>query len=97
MTMLKFVVVIWGLFVSLQLAAYDGRYGWFVQKPPKQIIVCKTGGLDFCERMLLESLSGLAAQAVNEDRFDEMVWCETQKNLINRFFRVRLIVFVFLL
>lgn len=85
--MLKFVVVIWGLFVSLQLAAYDGRYGWFVQKPPKQIIVCKTGGLDFSERMLLESLSGLAAQAVNEDRFDEMVWCETQKESYKQIFQ----------
>lgn len=56
---------------------YNGRYGWPVQKAPRKVIVCHSNQLSAAEMMLLESLSGLAAQAVNRDVFDEMVWIET--------------------
>ena len=57
-------------------SAYDGRHGWFIQKAPQQLILCNGEGLSRAESMLLESLSGLCGQAVNEDSFDEMVWIE---------------------
>ena len=56
---------------------YNGRYGWPVQKAPRKVIVCHSNQLSSAEMMLLESLSGLAAQAVNHEVFDEMVWIET--------------------
>lgn len=55
---------------------YDGRHGWPVQKAPRKLIVCEPGSTP-AEAMLVESLSGLAAQAVNDGRFDTMVWIET--------------------
>lgn len=54
----------------------DGRHGWPEQKAPEKLIVCPLGESP-AEAMLVESLSGLAAQAVNEGRFDTMVWIET--------------------
>jgi len=57
---------------------YDGRYGWPAQKAPRKIIICQPAS-NIAEAMLLESLSGLAAQAVNTDKFDEMVWIEIDK------------------
>jgi hypothetical protein len=76
------------IFVSMHLlsAEYDGRYGWPVQKPPKSIIVCKQSG-NIAEAMLLESLSGLAAKAVNEGQFDEMVWIDTDNKAYKRIYR----------
>lgn len=56
-------------------ASYDKRYGWPSLKAPEKIIVCQPGKT-VEESMLLESLAGLAAQAVNEDRFNEMVWID---------------------
>lgn len=56
---------------------YNGRYGWPIQKAPKKVIICHSNNLSTPEMMLLESLSGLAAQAVNRGVFDEMVWIET--------------------
>ncbi len=52
---------------------YDGRYGWPLQRIPRRVIVCELPD-QWAEAMLLESLSGLAAQAVNEERFDALVW-----------------------
>lgn len=54
---------------------YNGRYGWPEQKAPKKIIICERKG-SLAEIMLLESLSGLAAKAVNEGKFDEMIWMD---------------------
>lgn len=62
---------------SLMASAYDGRHGWPQQKAPRQLILCNGEGLSREENMLLESLSGLCGQAVNENTFDEMVWIET--------------------
>lgn len=56
---------------------YDGMFGWPLQKQPEKVIVCRNSGLEWAEQMLLESLSGLAAQAVNEGRWDTMVWIDT--------------------
>lgn len=58
---------------------YDGRFGWPTQEPPRKIIICEYTG-NKAEDMLLESLAGLAAQAVNEKRFDEMVWVDINNN-----------------
>lgn len=58
---------------------YNGRYGWPVQKAPKEIILCKQGD-NLAESMLVESLSGLAAQAVNNKKFDKMIWIDVNSN-----------------
>ena len=51
--------------------AYNGRHGWFIQKAPQQLILCNGEGLSRAESMLLESLSGLCGQAVNEGSFED--------------------------
>ncbi|NDV95279.1 hypothetical protein D0T84_10145 [Dysgonomonas sp. 521] len=73
----KIIIVIALVLLPNILAAweYDGRYGWPEQKAPKKLIHCKPAS-NVAEAMLLESLSGLAAQAVNEGKFDEMVWID---------------------
>jgi len=63
-------------FFIFSASAYNGRYGWFVQQSPQNIIVCNGEGLKQPERMLLESLSGLCGQAVNNGLFDEMIWID---------------------
>lgn len=60
----------------LSAAGYDGRHGWPVQKAPEKVIICAPVQ-NRAEEMLLQSLSGLAAQAVNDGKFTEMVWCHT--------------------
>lgn len=65
--------------------AYDGRHGWPVQEPPRCVIVCPAGSTP-AEAMLVESLSGLAAQAVNEGRFDTMLWIETGNDSYKKLF-----------
>lgn len=67
--------------------AYNGRYGWFTQKAPQKIIVCENKNLTISEQMLLESLSGLAAQAVNENIFNEMVWKHINKESYKQIFQ----------
>ena len=64
------------LLSSIMTFAYNGRHGWFIQKAPQQLILCNGEGLSRAESMLLESLSGLCGQAVNEGSFDEMIWIE---------------------
>lgn len=51
----------------------NDRHGWPEQKAPQKLIVCSQPQ-NLPESMLLESLSGLAAQAVNEGTYDTMVW-----------------------
>src|SRR5690606_1124980 len=58
-----------------QEEGYNGRFGWPVQQTPQKIIKC-TPGTSRAETMLIESLSGLAAQAVNDGKSDEMVWID---------------------
>lgn len=62
------------------------RHGWPRQKAPKKMIICKRP-IDRAEQMLLESLSGLAAKAVNEECLDRMVWIETGNVAYRRIFR----------
>lgn len=62
------------LFCAVFMSAND-RHGWPEQKAPSNLIIC-TATSGFAETMLAESLSGLAAQAVNEGRSDTMVWME---------------------
>ena len=54
---------------------YNGRHGWPALKAPQKVIICEPGKTPE-EAMLIESLSGLSAQAVNEGTFDEMVWTD---------------------
>lgn len=71
--------------LSLGAVGYDGRHGWPVQKAPEKIIVCSPTQ-NRAEEMLLQSLSGLAAQAVNDGRCDEMVWCYTDNPAYKRIY-----------
>lgn len=72
--------------VSVFTAVADDRiYGWPQLKAPEGLIVC-TAVQDKAEMMLLESLSGLAARAVNEGRFDKMVWITTGNRSYERIF-----------
>lgn len=64
---------------------YNGRHGWPEQKSPRKLIICPQGK-NVAEAMLLESLSGMAAQAVNEGRFDEMVWIEQNNKTYQRLY-----------
>lgn len=72
----KLLLTLTYLLLSTTLSAYNGRHGWFVQKAPQKVIICSREGLSQAENMLLESLSGLCGQAVNEGSFNEMVWIE---------------------
>ena len=75
MTKLFSFIIFWIFSVgSLFAEVYDGRFGWPMQKRPQEVIVCESAGLSFEEQMLLQSLSGLAAKAVNESIWNEMVW-----------------------
>lgn len=48
---------------------------WFpAQKKPSRIIVCNVNYKNPGEAMLAQSVSGLAAQAVNEGTFDALIW-----------------------
>lgn len=68
-----FIVMSLGGYLPLNGQEHDDRHGWPAQKAPEKLIVCdQPQGLP--ESMLLESLSGLAAQAVNEGKYDTMVW-----------------------
>lgn len=71
------IILFCSLFFCLTINAetYDARYGWPKLKAPNGVIVCEHTE-SWEETMLLESLSGLAAQAVNENRFNNMVWSE---------------------
>ncbi len=51
----------------------DELFGWPEQRVPSAVIVCDLPE-DLPGKMMLESLSGLAARKVNEGVFDEMVW-----------------------
>lgn len=78
MKTLKIIIIVIALVLLpnvLTAWEYDGRYGWPEQKAPLKLILCKPAN-NTAEAMLLESLSGLAAQAVNEGKFDEMVWID---------------------
>lgn len=80
MKTLKIVIVLMLMpFSLIRASEYNGRYGWSTQKAPKKIILCEPG-TDTAQGMLLESLSGLAAQAVNEGKSNEMVWININQN-----------------
>lgn len=70
---------IWG-------AEYNGRYGWPIQVQPKNVIICNQSET-IAEAMLLESLSGLAAKAVNEGQFNEMIWIDTDNKAYQKIYR----------
>lgn len=73
------IIIFLSSFLNVSGQDYDGRHGWPNQKTPKKIIVCAQGN-NLAEAMLLESLSGLSAQAVNEGYFDEMVWIDVKND-----------------
>ncbi|MDD3036560.1 GxGYxYP domain-containing protein [Bacteroides sp.] len=73
---IKLLSILVCLLFCTTLSAYNGRHGWFTQKAPQKLIICNKEGLNQAEIMLLESLSGLCGQAVNDGTFNEMVWIE---------------------
>jgi hypothetical protein len=87
MTKKKHLLFIFVFFsMPIWCAEYNQRYGWPLQKQPKSIIACKPSK-NIAEAMLLESLSGLAAKAVNEDRFNEMIWIDTNNQAYQKIYR----------
>lgn len=68
---------------------YNNRYGWPEQKKPEKIIVCRSTR-NVAEAMLLESLSGLAAKAVNEGKFNEMVWIDVDNSSYKKLYKLSL-------
>jgi hypothetical protein len=57
---------------------------WPVQKVPKTVIRVSIGGAG--EQMLVQSVAGLAAKAVNEGQGDELVWVETGNASLEEWF-----------
>ena len=50
---------------------------WFPQqKAPESVVTVNVDNAFSADHMLAQSISGLSAMAVNESRFDEMVWIE---------------------
>lgn len=82
-----FIILFFSLILSIAAGAnnYNERYGWPELKSPSGVIVCSETD-SWEEDMLLESLSGLAAQAVNAGRFDKMVWKEIDNTSYKRIF-----------
>lgn len=54
--------------------------GWPLQKRPLEIVRCKIEHRDIREMNLAESVSGLAAQAINDGKNSEGVWVESSAN-----------------
>ena len=75
MGILMFLLSFIGGSLSVYAEDYNGRHGWPELKAPQKLIICEATKVPQ-EAILLESLSGLAAQAVNEGTFDEMVWID---------------------
>ena len=50
------------------------EFWWPEQKAPNKLISCTVDHNNNRERILVESLAGIAAKAVNEGKNDEMVW-----------------------
>ena len=63
----------------------EDRHGWPFLKAPSGVIVCTPASTP-AESMLLESLSGLAAQAVQSGKFDRMVWIDVGNPSYRRIF-----------
>lgn len=76
------ILLILGLSNTALAWEYNGQHGWPTLKSPSKLIVCQIGNTP-AEAMLVESLSGLAAQAVNEGRFDTMLWIDVYKQQDN--------------
>lgn len=53
---------------------FSENYWWPEQKSPGKVITCQVAHNNYPERILAESLAGLAAKAVNEAKNDEMIW-----------------------
>jgi len=53
---------------------FSAEYWWPEQKAPKKLITCQVAHNNYPERILSESLAGIAAKAVNEGKNDELVW-----------------------
>jgi len=85
-----YLLILVFFYMQICSAEYNGRYGWPAQKQPKSIIICKPTE-NIAEVMLLESLSGLAAKAVNEDRFDEMIWIDTENKAYKKIYQSTLL------
>lgn len=78
-------MILFSFAINIEATNYNERYGWPELKSPSGVIVCSEPE-SWEENMLLESLSGLAAQSVNDGRFDKMVWAQIDNISYNRIF-----------
>ncbi len=77
------VVCIWGFITDINTQADQSARWWPKQAAPKAVVQT-TIVEDAVTENLLKSLAGLTAQAVNEGRFDEMVWiCDKRPDYKN--------------
>lgn len=61
-------------------------YWWPEQKIAEKIITCQVDGNNHKERILSESLAGIAAKAVNEGKNDELIWVSVSTPALNEWF-----------
>lgn len=64
----------------------DENRWWPVQSRPTGIVRTRERGFSFPEQVLVQSVAGLAAKAVNQGRADEMVWISTDNADIETWF-----------
>lgn len=62
------------------------NYWWPVQEEPKKVIIMSNDG-SHGQRMLAQSLIGIAAQCVNQGTGDEMIWTDIDNNLHKQIFQ----------
>ena len=66
---------------------FSSDYWWPEQKVPKKVITCQVASDNYPERMLAESLAGIAAKAVNEGKNDELIWISVSTPAIDEWYK----------
>lgn len=74
--MKRFILVL--VLLSINLGTYASEPLWPFQIPPQTISVCAEPD-NVSESMLLASMSGVAAKAVDAEDYEEMVWVSSEK------------------
>lgn len=83
--LILFLVAATMFLTSVSASGDSDLFGWPEQKVPSSVIVC-TLPRDLSERMMLESLSGLAAQGVNNGVFNEMIWISSGDSVYEKLY-----------
>ncbi|MFI4912360.1 MAG: hypothetical protein ACIAQZ_11900 [Sedimentisphaeraceae bacterium JB056] len=72
---MRFVLSMFLCFIGISPVFADVDYWWPKQNVPSKIVKLSYDG-SLPQQMLAQSLSGLAAQNVNEGKYDELVWIQ---------------------